>query len=324
MLHVGDPVNIDDQWWLERFRAATSRRIGMFGGDTTGFRWINGESDGLPALVVDRYADVCVVKVYASIWLPRVNEVLDWIRASCDPAPPSVVLRLSRNIAALAEREFGLHDGDVLCGEVEASVIFQENGKRFEAGVLKGQKTGFFLDQRENRKRVGELSRGKDVLNIFSHSGGFSVYAAVGGARSTTDVDISAHALEEARRNMALNAVGACRHDTVKADAFAWLAAHHGRYDLVIIDPPSLARRQSEKAGALVAYGRLVRDGAKLVRPGGILLAASCSAHVSAEEFLGMVRRAVRGEELETRLHAADHEARIPEAHYLKATYLRI
>ena len=129
--------------------------------------------------------------------------------------------------------------------------------------------------------------------------------------------------MEEAARNVALNQIGDCRHETVKADAFAWLAAHDRRYGIVIIDPPSLARRQAEKEGALAAYGRLARDGAKLLRPGGILLAASCSAHVSAKEFFAVVRREVRGEEVETRLHAPDHEARIPEAHYLKAIYFR-
>jgi 23S rRNA (cytosine1962-C5)-methyltransferase len=217
----------------------------------------------------------------------------------------------------------------VLCGDVGSGVvIFSENGRRFEADVLKGQKTGFFLDQRENRQRVGEMARGKDVLNVFSHSGGFSVYAAVAGARSATDVDISAHALEEAKRNMALNPAGDCRHVLVKADAFEWLAGHEGQYDLVIIDPPSLARRQGEKSGALKAYARLARDGFKRLRRGGVLLSASCSAHVPAAEFFGVVRAAAlrsgtAWEEIETRLHAPDHEARIPEAHYLKAIYFR-
>lgn len=330
MLHVGEPVTIDDDWWIERFRAATSRRAGMFGEETTGFRWINGESDGLPAIVWDRYGETCVVKIYSAIWLPRVAEILGWIRKSCEPGPENVVLRLSRNLAGLAEESFELRDGEVLCGDVGSGVVtFLENGKRFEADVLKGQKTGFFLDQRENRQRIGAMAGGKDVLNVFSHSGGFSVYAAVGGARSTTDVDISAHALDEARRNMAMNPAGACRHEVVKADAFAWLPEHDGRYDIVIIDPPSLARRQAERDGALAAYGRLARNGLKLLRRGGVLLSASCSAHVAAAEFFGIVREAALRsgrscEEVETRLHAPDHLARIPEAHYLKAIYLRV
>ncbi|MFT4549074.1 MAG: 23S rRNA (cytosine1962-C5)-methyltransferase [Verrucomicrobiales bacterium] len=327
MLHVGSQVTIDDAWWLARFRTATEIRKGMFDDRTTGYRWINGESDGLPALVVDRYADVAVVKIYSSIWLPRLEEVLGWIRGACDPQPQAIVLRLSRNIAELAESSFGLKDGDVVFGEVVAPVVFKENGKRFEADVLKGQKTGFFLDQRENRQRVAEFSEGKDVLNVFSHSGGFSIYAAVAGARSTTDVDISAHALEEAKRNMALNEAGRCRHETVKADAFAWLEEGPEMFDVVIIDPPSLARRQTEKIGALAGYRRLVRAGVKRLRPGGILLAASCSAHVSSADFFRIVREImvrVGADEIETRLHAPDHAARIPEAHYLKAIYYRL
>jgi len=329
MLHVGEPVNIDDNWWRQRFKGATSRRMGMFGADTTGYRWINGESDGLPGLVVDRYAETCVLKVYSSIWLPRIEEIVGWLCEVVEPEPQNIALRLSRNISDSAQDEFSLQDGDVLRGEIGEKVVFLENGKLFEADVLKGQKTGFFLDQRENRKRVGELARGKNVLNVFSHTGGFSVYAAVGGARSTTDVDISGHALEEAKRNMALNDSGDCLHEVVKADAFKWMAEHDRRYDLVIIDPPSLARRQTEKEGALAAYGRLARSGIGLVRPGGILLAASCTAHVSEAEFFSVVRGIAsrsgsRVEEIETRNHAPDHEARIPEAHYLKAIYLRV
>ena len=324
MLHVGAPATADEDWWVERFRVAVSRRDGMFDAATTGYRWINGESDGLPALVLDRYGEVAVLKIYSAIWLPRVRTVLDWIQQVCRPIQSSIVLRLSRNIAGVAAESFDLHDGDVMLGEIGGPVVFQENGKRFEADVLKGQKTGFFLDQRENRYRVGELAHGRDVLNVFSHTGGFSVYAAVGGARSTTDVDISGHALDEARRNMALNDTGGCRHELVKADAFAWLEATGNRYDLVIIDPPSLARRQSEKAGAISAYRKLARAGARLLRPGGILIAASCSAHVPAREFFKLQREEMQRagiDETETHLHAPDHAARIPEAHYLKAIY---
>ncbi len=334
MLHVGEPVTPDHNWWVERFRSATSRRTGLFDAQTTGYRWINGESDGLPGLVLDRYSDACVLKIYSAIWLGRIEEIQSWVRAACDPEPQALVLRLSRNLAAAAEDGFGLRDGDVLHGDVGSGVVtFLENGKRFEADLLNGQKTGFFLDQRENRQRIGEIAAGKDVLNVFSHSGGFSVYAGAGGARSATDVDISAHALAAAERNMAANAklsgVAECRHETVKADAFGWMEEVPERFDVVIVDPPSLARRQSEVAAALAAYRKLARAGLNLVRPGGILLAASCSAHVSAPEFFALVREVARRsgrrwDEIETRLHAPDHEARIPEAHYLKAIYLNV
>ena len=211
--------------------------------------------------------------------------------------------------------------------------VFLETGIRFEADVVRGQKTGFFLDQRENRRRVESFARDGDVLNAFSFSGGFSLYAARGGAKSVTDLDISAHALESAKRNFALNqtdaAIAACRHETIQTDAFAWLEENAARkFDLVILDPPSLAKRETEREGAIQAYGKLVANGIKALRAGGVLVAASCSAHVSAEEFFGAVRGAAqksgrRFTELETALHAPDHPATFPEAQYLKCIYLR-
>jgi 23S rRNA (cytosine1962-C5)-methyltransferase len=204
---------------------------------------------------------------------------------------------------------------------------------RFESDVVQGQKTGFFLDQRENRRLVESLARGRAVLNAFSFSGGFSLYAARGGAKSVTDLDISKHALESARRNFALNqadeAVAQCRHETVQTDAFAWLAGNPERkFDLIVLDSPSLAKREAERAGAIRAYSKLTEDGINHLGRSGILVACSCSAHVSAEEFLGAVRLAARNTgrkfaELQTTRHAPDHRATFAEAEYLKGVYLR-
>ena len=246
----------------------------------------------------------------------------------------ALVLRLSRNIQALAREVFDLVDGQVLLGtELAGRAAFLENRLHFEADVQRGQKTGFFLDQRENRRWVGTLAEGRDVLNAFSFSGGFSLYAARGGAKSATDLDLSAHALEGAVRNFALNrddpGVAACRHDRVQTDAFAWLAQRPSRrFGLIVLDPPSLARRELERAGAIQAYGRLSADSIRWLAPGGVLVAASCSAHVSAEEFVGVVRGAARAAgrpfvELQATGHPPDHPATFPEGQYLKALYLR-
>jgi len=209
---------------------------------------------------------------------------------------------------------------------------FLETGLRFEADVVRGAKTGFFLDQRENRRRVELLAGGCDVLNAFSFSGGFSLYAARGGARSVTDLDISPRALESAGRNFAMNqdeiAIARCGREAVQADAFEWLEHNtRPRFDLLILDPPSLAKRETERAGAIRAYARLAEGGIRLLRPGGLLVASSCSAHVTAEEFFGAVSQAVaqsgrRFEELATTRHPPDHPATIPEAQYLKCVYL--
>ncbi|PYJ58229.1 MAG: 23S rRNA (cytosine(2499)-C(5))-methyltransferase [Verrucomicrobia bacterium] len=333
VLHAGKPVTIDSDWWQTRLEQALTRRRGLFDEQTTGYRCVNGESDGWPGLVLDRYDATLVLKLYTVAWLPRLEEIVRVIRAGLKPE--RIVLRLSRNIQATTHTKFNLSDGEFLIGDRrDAWPTFLETGLRFEADVLRGQKTGFFLDQRENRRIVESLARGRDVLNVFSFSGGFSVYAARGGAKSVTDLDISAHALESAKRNFALNenqpTVARCRHETVQADAFEWLAGNESKkFDLIILDPPSLARREAERAGAIQAYGRLAQSGLAHLRPGGVLVAASCSAHVSAEEFFGALRLAAKKSrrkftELQTTGHAPDHPATFPEVHYLKCIYLKL
>jgi 23S rRNA (cytosine1962-C5)-methyltransferase len=384
VLHAGKPQTIDSAWWAARLEAAVRRRDGLFDERTTGYRLINGESDGWPGLVLDRYDTTLVIKVYTAAWRPRLEEIaaLVWARMK----PERVVLRISRNVQdilhsrrvppshvpALRSRRGneadsivsqglppphvggcegegepssagprtgkwwmgGLTDGQTLIGHrLEACPTFLESGLQFEADVLRGQKTGFFLDQRENRRLVETLAQDRAMLNAFSFSGGFSLYAARGGAKSVTDLDISAYALEAAKRNFNLNqpeaAVARCRHELVKADAFAWLAGNPKRkFDLIVLDPPSLARREAERAGAIRAYARLTELGIKHLAPGGILLACSCSAHVSAEEFFQAVRQTAaksgrRFPELQSTLHAPDHPATFKEAEYLKAICLK-
>ena len=330
---MGKPRAIDRNWWSERLTRALEARQGLFDEQTTGFRWINGESDGWPGLVLDRYDRTLVLKLYTAAWLPRLEEIAALITGRL--RPERLVLRLSRNIQKLAKHQLGKPDGEILNGPpLDGPVTFVETGLRFEADVLHGQKTGFFLDQRENRRQVESLARGRDVLNAFSFSGGFSLYAARGGARSVTDLDLSAHALAGAKRNVALNAanasVASCRHELVQADAFVWLNQEpRRRFDLVILDPPSLAKREIERPGAIRAYGRLASSGIEHLTPGGILVACSCSAHVTAEEFFEAVRRSAAKagrtfEELRTTRHAPDHPATFKEAEYLKAIYLRV
>ncbi|MBP7950188.1 MAG: class I SAM-dependent methyltransferase [Verrucomicrobiales bacterium] len=332
MLHVGKPVPMDAAWWRNRLESALAKRHGLFSPErTNGFRWINGESDGWPGLVLDRYADVLVMKLYTGIWLPRLEEVADLVCEALQPG--SLVVRLSRNLEQRAAQQFGIRDG-VRRGEPVERVVFLENGLQFEADVLRGQKTGFFLDQRENRQRVEGLAAGRTVLNAFSFSGGFSLYAARGGARSVTDLDLSAHALECARRNFLLNRgdarVAAVEHECIAADAFAWMDAGPRRqFDLIVCDPPSLAKREQERQGAIDAYHRLHFHALQRLRRGGVLVAASCSAHVSREEFLDAARRAAARTgrkvfELWTSANAPDHPAAFPEMQYLKCLALAL
>jgi len=328
ILHCGKPVTIDRDFWLGRVRTCLEKREDtVLTPVTNGARVINGESEGFPGIVADKYAGTLVVKVYATSWLARWEEVESVLREVF--WPDYLLIRMSRNVAAAAGK-YGLAEG-FLGEKGDETVIFSENGLQFEAAVLKGQKTGFFLDQRDNRARVELLAAGRDVLNVFSFSGGFSLYAARGGAASVTDLDISPHALESAARNFSLNSDDTRIRDVARhalqADAFRWMDEGSGKYDLIITDPPTLAKRESEREGALRAYRHLNMAAVTRLRAGGVLVAASCSAHVSKDEFFRSIEELAQGsgrlwKELWRSGHAADHPADFREAEYLKAICL--
>jgi 23S rRNA (cytosine1962-C5)-methyltransferase len=330
VLHTGKPRPIDAAWWRQHLDETLARRAEMFDENTNGWRCINGENDGWPGLVVDRYDTTLVLKLYSAVWLPRLGEIVKLLASQEN----RIVLRLSRNIERAAAAEFGCAQGQVVHGApLSGAVVFRESGLRFEADVLRGQKTGFFLDQRENRRNVESLAAGGSVLNLFSYSGGFSLYAARGGASSVCSVDISEHALAGVERNFALNqdipAVAKCAREMIQADVFVWLhEAPARRFDLIVLDPPSLAKREVEREAAMRAYANLMNAALKRLNPGGILVSSSCSAHVAAEDFFQLAREAARHsgppfKELRTTGHAPDHAANFPEGHYLKTIYLK-
>ena len=194
--------------------------------------WYTGENDGLPGLVMDRYADTVVIKLYTPAWIPHLNAVCSAL-SSIHPAE-RLILRLSRSLQDQPDLLYGLTDGLILAGpELNGPILFQENGLFFESDPIHGQKTGFFLDQRENRDRVETLSAGKSVLNVFAYTGGFSVYAARGGAREVVSVDLSKPACEAALRNMQHNrqdpAITAAVHQTIAEDAFVVMSQMKNR-----------------------------------------------------------------------------------------------
>ena len=331
ILHHGRSATIDTAWWEQRLRQAAALRQPLLESPTTGYRLVYGENDGFPGLVIDRYAETYVLKLYTTAWLPHLADVLLGLTAVS--RPQRVVLRLNRT-SRPALTKLGLPDGTILVGPPLAGpVVFRENGLNFAADVVEGQKTGFFLDQRDNRARVEGLASGGDVLNVFAYSGGFSLYAARGGARRVTSLDLSRPALQAAVENFALNeadtAVAAATHDLIAGDAFAEMArlAENGRqFDLVIIDPPAFAKKQAEAARALGAYARLARLGLAVLRPGGILVMASCSSRVNTEEFFALLHQTAREEgrplrEIARTGHALDHPIRFPEAAYLKCLF---
>lgn len=334
VLHAGAPTQIDDAFWAGRLEAALAVRADLAAsGDTTGYRLVHGENDGLPGFVLDRYGDHLVVKLYSAAWFPHLATLGGLIEDRL--APSSLTLRLARNVQR--GDTGGRADGDTLLGTAPAGpVLFREHGLTFEADVVRGQKTGYFLDQRENRQRVRALSGGRRVLDVFSCAGGFSVYAAAGGARSVHSVDISPAAIASARRNMGHNsslpAVAACRHETTTGDAMevmARLAVEGDRFDLVVVDPPSFASNKSQVSGALRSYGRLTQLAVALIEPGGTLVQASCSSRVSAIDLEVTVDHAaadagVRLTDLDRTGQPVDHPVGFPQGAYLKALFATV
>ena len=336
VIHVGRPTPVDDDFWRTTIRTALDARRAFTSdpdADRLGYRVLNGENDHVPGLVVDRYADVLVIKLYSAVWFPHLVAVT---RALLDVTGcGGVVVRFARN----TERgeTFGLADGDVIAGTVPGGPIrFFEGGLQFDADVRSGQKTGHFLDQRANRLRVGEIAAGCDVLDVFASTGGFSVHAAAGGASSVHAVDLSAPTLAAAEHNMALNAeldaVAQCAFTTEVGDAFevmVQLARAGHVYDIVVVDPPSFAQRQANVEGALRAYTRLTHLALRLVRPGGVLMQASCSSRVTADQFftsvLGAAEAAGRPlREIVRTGHDSDHPVGFKEGQYLKAGFWKV
>ncbi len=334
VLHHGAPVQITPQWWRQRVDNALRRRAPLLAStSTTGFRCVHGENDGLPGLVVDRYGPALVVKLYSVAWVPHLRTIVGVLEELL--SPELVVLRLSRAVAR--EEVPGTDDGTVVVGEPPVGpILFRENDLVLEADVVAGQKTGHFLDQRDNRRIVGSKADGARVLDVFSCTGAFSLAAAAGGARSVRSVDVSEKALEAARRNFAHNrhvpSVRKCRLETTTGDAFevmAALRANGERFDVVVVDPPSFAQRQASVEGGLRAYRRLTDLAVGLVGDGGLLVQASCSSRVTAPDFYAEVHRAAgdaghRLEELRRTGHPLDHPVGFPQGAYLKALFARV
>ncbi|WP_426430657.1 class I SAM-dependent rRNA methyltransferase [Winogradskyella sp. HB-48] len=318
---------INAEFFQQKIEVAYQKRKELLKTKTNSYRLLFGENDGFPGLIADVYDMVLVLKIYSEIWLPY----LEWILESLQKISiaETIVLRLSRQLENSSHHDFT--DGEVVYGKLKNEVVeFIEHEVKFSANVLKGHKTGYFLDHRDNRRRVGEWSEGKTMLDVFSYAGGFSVHALANGATEVTSLDISKQALDVARENGKLNDYSGI-HKTISGDAFEQmenLIKKKKTFDVVVIDPPSFAKQQSEIELAKKKYKQLAELGEKLTAKKGMLVLASCSSRVTAQSFFDLNQNVLnaQGRLFETILktnHDIDHPISFPEGAYLKCGYYR-
>ncbi len=313
---------LNERWAEKSLSRALALRHSLFDERTSGFRLFNGEGDGLPGLVGDIYGDAAVLQLDGAgpngFW--NSAGIAAWLAGKL-------------SLKCVVERSRGV--GQPLWGEMPAApVAFVENGVRFQADVVRGQKTGFFFDQRDNRQKIRELTAGRRVLNLFGYTGGFSVYAGLGWAGHVTTVDLAAPALEAAQANWTLNQLPVDRHAVVTADAFEFLAQaaqQRQRWDLVVVDPPSFAPSQAAVVKAIAAYQKLIGAAAAVTAGEGLLAAASCSSHVTLAAFLSACEEGIslarrRATVLYIGGQPADHPTPValPEFRYLKFVLMRV
>ena len=330
-------VAIDAAFWTQRFAEALSvrRNLGLLRPDNDSFRLVHGEGDGMPGLVVDIYGDTAVMQAH-SVGMHRVrNQLCAALLSVLESTVKNVYYKSETTIPNASELNLQaayIHGGD-------SAGIGMENGLRFNIDWLKGQKTGFFLDQRDNRSLLEHFSRGHSVLNMFCYTGGFSVYAMRGGAVTVHSVDSSERAVSLTRANVQLNFAADARHEAFCADAFRFLdrpkavaASALERYDVVLLDPPAFAKHRGALHNALKGYIRLNAAGLRRVSGGGgVMFTFSCSQIVTKDHFRNAVftaaAQAGRRVRILHQLHQApDHPINIyhPEGEYLKGLVLYV
>ena len=321
-------------FWQERIRAAYEVRcsLGLISANNNTYRLVHGEGDFLPGLIVDIYADTAVIQAHSIgmhyhrqeiaeaivLFVPQVNKVY---YKSDDTLPHKAHIQGER-IGYLIGAEVANRDEDFWA---------KENGLDFRIDWLRGQKTGFFIDHRDNRSLLEHYAQGKEVLNMFCYTGGFSVYALRGGAKLVHSVDVSQKAIDLVRSNVAHNFGGNAPHEAFAEEAFDFMAKNQSKYDLIVLDPPAFAKHRDAVKNALRGYQRLNAKGIQSIRPGGILFTFSCSQAIDKDMFRlavfsasAQVGRKVR---ILHQLHQpADHPINIyhPEGEYLKGLVLQV
>ena len=339
-----DDITIDRTFWKQRLCAAYEARKSIFGPQwaannsefkiqnskyTNAFRLIHGEGDGLPGLVIDVYDRTAVMQAHSVGMHVSRHEIAEALSEVMEGVIDNIYYKSENTLAYKASEDGG--NGFLKGGLETASDIATENGLKFHVDWLGGQKTGFFVDQRENRALLEHYAQGRKVLNMFCYTGGFSFYAMRGGAELVHSVDSSSRAIDITRANVELNFPGDARHEAYAEDAFKYLDRMGDQYDLIILDPPAFAKHKDALRNALMGYRKLNAKAFEKIRPGGILFTFSCSQVVTKDNFRTAVFTAAAMSGRRVRIlhqltQPADHPVSIyhPEGEYLKGLVLYV
>jgi 23S rRNA (cytosine1962-C5)-methyltransferase len=322
-----DEETIDQKFWEKKIKESYEIRIklGIAGSkETNCFRLMHGEGDGIPGLIVDVYASTAVIQCHSSGIFQHIEAIAEAIKSQMGNVINAIFNKSSETLhGAVVGAENGF-----LFGEQNEDVVL-ENGHRFMVDWQTGQKTGFFLDQRDNRQLLGHYAKDKTVLNTFSYTGGFSVYAMKAGAKEVVSIDVSKNAIDMLNRNMAVNNETASNYESHAEDTFNFFKKDEREYDIVVLDPPAFAKNIGSRHNALMGYKRLNIEGLKKVKKGGLLFTFSCSQVVDSHTFNQTIFSAAIESGRKIRIihrlsQGADHPVNIyhPEGEYLKGLVL--
>lgn len=322
-----EETRIDEDFWKEKIASAFQVRVALGlteNPETNVYRLIHGEGDGLPGLIIDFYKGTAVIQAHHVGMHRHIHEIAEGLRAVYGAALKGVYDKSAETLP----KNLGIESNEWIWGKAESDLV-QEYGATYRIDWEKGQKTGFFIDQRENRNLVSRYSKGKKVLNTFCYSGGFSVLALQEGAAEVHSVDISAKAIELTEENLKLNGGFTGKHESVVADVVKYIREIGDDYDVIILDPPAFAKNLKARHNAVQAYKRLNAEALRKIKQGGILFTFSCSQVVDKNLFTHTVTAAAMESKRKVRIlhqlsQPADHPINIfhPETEYLKGLVL--
>ncbi len=322
-------IDINDSFWFSRLdKALQARRAcNIIRPDNNTYRLVHGEGDRLPGLIIDIYDNAAIIQAHSVGMHMQRKDIARQLRTLYGDKLTCIYYKSETTLPYKADLS---EESGFLYGKA-SDVVATENGLKFYIDWLKGQKTGFFIDQRDNRSLIEKYSQGKKVLNMFCYTGGFSVYALRGGASMVHSVDSSERAIEMTNRNIALNFPDAANHEAYATDAFSYLKDMDNSYDLIVLDPPAFAKHKDALRNALKGYTRLNAKAMQKIKPGGILFTFSCSQAVRKDQFrLAVFTAAAQSHRFVRVLHQlhqpTDHPINIyhPEGEYLKGLVLYI